>query len=583
MAYVEKTISEIIELIDSHQIYLPAIQRKYVWGENQIVKLMDSIMRGYPFGTFLFWEVEKDVINRKGYSLYEFIKEYHERDHHTNEEAALPFRISDINPHEKVLSALDGQQRLTSLFISLKGSLAFKLPKKHWSNDDAFPKKELYLNLLSGNDENEDDEQSSYEFRFLTAEESEVHNDGCIWYKVKEIDQYPDIISLNKFIRHSEWCENDCATRNITTLFQRIKSDKMVSYFRVSTDSIDEVLDIFVRVNSGGTVLSKTDLLFSTIVSYWNDGRDEIDSLIESINKIGNHYSFSNDFIMKACLYVMDLKVSLKVELFKKDSVQRIKDAWPSIKESIKETISLLDELGFNSENIMSDNVVLPIVYYRFINDSKVFKNKQSRLEIRKFITVAQLNHIFGQSTSATLTSIRNVIKKGGKDFSLKQFKDLTFTGDHDLNCDIDDIDAWFDDFEKGPQTFMILSLLYPNLKFNQNGFHQDHMHPYSAFEKDDELSKLIMPNAKKYGEMNEEKIISWKHQRNTLANLQLLEESDNESKNATSLIEWLDEPANAASVKYLPQGISYELSNFDEFLEKRKQLMKDQLIKILL
>lgn len=59
MPYGEKTIVQVVEDIDKKKYYLPAIQRKYVWKEEQIVKLMDSIMRGYPFGTFLFWKVKK--------------------------------------------------------------------------------------------------------------------------------------------------------------------------------------------------------------------------------------------------------------------------------------------------------------------------------------------------------------------------------------------------------------------------------------------------------------------------------------------------------------------------------------------
>ena len=147
MAYNKKTIFSVIEDIDTKKIYLPAIQRKYVWGEDQITKLMDSIMKGYPFGTFLFWKVKKKTVNAKEYSMYEFIKNYHERDHYKNEPAGQPF--SENFDGETILSALDGQQRLTSLYIALKGSLSTKLPKKHWSNDDAFPKKELYFNLRS--------------------------------------------------------------------------------------------------------------------------------------------------------------------------------------------------------------------------------------------------------------------------------------------------------------------------------------------------------------------------------------------------------------------------------------------------
>lgn len=585
MAYDKTTISQIINDIDSKKIYLPAIQRKYVWGEDQIIKLMDSIMRGYPFGTFLFWKVKKKVVNAKEYSLYEFIKDYHERDKYKNEPAGQPFSISDSNEDETILSALDGQQRLTSLYISLKGSISLKLPKKHWNNDDAFPKRELYLNLLS--EKKTEDDDITYEFKFMTAEDAAKKTD-VIWYKVKDITQYADITSLNKMIRKSDWAENELASDNVTKLFERIKKDELINYFEVESDSIDDVLDIFVRVNSGGTVLSKTDLLFSTIVSYWDKGRDEIDDLLTTINKIGDHYDFSNDFIMRACLYVKDLPISLKVETFRRDSVDVIKKSWNEIKTSVKETVILMNDLGFNAENIVSDNAVIPIVYYRYKYGRNAFKNDVKKkqvlfdvkMEIRKYMVISQINYIFGQSTNSALTNIRAELKKHSEKFRLSFLQGLTFTGGRNLQYDGNDIESWFDRYEKNSYTFMLLSLLYPNLKYSQKGFHQDHMHPYSAFQDKDALLSLKMPGNQT---MDLAKIEVWSHQCNTLANLQLLEGRENESKNKAPLSIWLQNPDNKANAKYLPQGIDYSLANFDEFLSKRKELMLSELKKILL
>ena len=163
MAYDKMSIRDVIEEINSRKVYLPAIQRKYVWGDNQIVRLMDSIMLGYPIGTFLFWKVKKSVINKKEYSMYEFIKDYHDRDMYKNPSAPQPFPIGSSD--ETIWSVLDGQQRLTSLYIALQGSMSRKLPNKRWKNDDAFPKKELYFDLHS---EKTDDDDISYEFKFLT-------------------------------------------------------------------------------------------------------------------------------------------------------------------------------------------------------------------------------------------------------------------------------------------------------------------------------------------------------------------------------------------------------------------------------
>lgn len=572
MAYEKKSIRTIIDDVNCRRLYLPAIQRKYVWGDNQITRLMDSIMRGYPIGTFLFWKVKKDTINKKEYSMYEFIKDYHERDLYKNPAAPQPFLIGSGD--ETLWAVLDGQQRLTSLYIALQGSMSRKLPNKRWKNDDAFLKKELYFNLHSQADVDED---ISYEFRFMTPDDASKNKDDSLWYLVKDILKYSQDELVTELIMSNGWGTDKIAMKNISLLHTRLVGAEIINYFEIEADSIDSVLDIFVRVNSGGTVLSKSDLLFSTIVSHWDKARDEIDKLLSEINKMGEGFKFSNDFIMRTCLYVLDMSVTLKVETFKKDSVIKIRDNWDSIKNAIKHTVSVLNDFGFNSENILSYVAVSPMVYYLY-KGGKLDANSKS--ELRKYIVIAQVKQIFGTASNSALTSIRESLKAAPSDsFSMANLKNIRFTGDRNLRYTADEIDAMFDTYEIGAYTFMILSLLYPNLKYSQKGFHQDHMHPYSSFEED-KIKKLVMIDGDPLDDSIKE---AWKRRRNTLANLQLLEGRENESKNATALVDWLQVKENIENVKYLPVGVSYELSNFDEFMEQRQKLMSDALKGILL
>ena len=336
-------------------------------------------------------------------------------------------------------------------------------------------------------------------------------------------------------------------------------------------------MDIFVRVNSGGTVLSKSDLLFSTIVSHWDKARDEIDKLLSEINKKGEGFKFSNDFIMRTCLYLLDMSVALKVETFKKDSVLKIKENWDAIQKAIKETVDLLNEFGFNSENMISYVAVSPMVYYRYKGGNY---DSNSKAELRKYIVIAQVKQIFGTASNAALTSIREALKTASTNsFSMKNFNAVRFTGDRSLRYTAEEIDAMFDTYEIGAYTFMLLSLLYPNLKYSQKGFHQDHMHPHTGFEEN-KIKSLVLLDGTVIADDTKE---DWRRRRNTLANLQLLEGRENEVKNATPLVEWLKVDENRENVKYLPAGISYELSNFEEFMEKRQELMSKALKDILL
>src|SRR5260370_36722400 len=154
------TIRKALEHIESKRYLLPAIQREFVWETSQIEQLFDSVLRGYPIGSFLFWHVTPK--NSKEYEFYEFFREYHELTHHTN-------NLADFLEQREVTAILDGQQRLTALNIGLNGSFASRVKWKRRSNADAYPTKFLYLNLLAPRD----DDSGSYDFSFLTKEEAD--------------------------------------------------------------------------------------------------------------------------------------------------------------------------------------------------------------------------------------------------------------------------------------------------------------------------------------------------------------------------------------------------------------------------
>ena len=100
------TIADTLRQIERHEIVLPAIQREFVWQPEQICTLFDSLMQGYPFGTFLYWKIDQEHNGR--YQFYDFVLDYHERDR-----PHCP-RIGKM-PNRDVVTVLDGQQRITAL------------------------------------------------------------------------------------------------------------------------------------------------------------------------------------------------------------------------------------------------------------------------------------------------------------------------------------------------------------------------------------------------------------------------------------------------------------------------------------
>lgn len=594
MKYESKTIKKIVEMIGNNDIYLPAIQRKLVWEHEKIEGLFDSIMRCYPIGTFLFWFVEKEKM--KEYTFYRFLDGYHERDKWENEIAGKP-QLKD-----QIIGVLDGQQRLSSMYIPLQFSYAYKKLHARKKDDDAYPERWFYLNILKEAMERED-EDFVYEFKFLTNDESKQSDEEHLWFLVKTVltwrhdppvDTFYDSLlasnEISKKAKRSLKRRKDHVKQTLRILHQRLVLEELINYFGVTEQDIDYVLDVFIRVNSGGTPLTKSDLLFSTIVANWQDGRKKIETFLRNINEKGSRFDFDNDFIMRSCLVLSDCSVLFKVRSFKKENIFKIKSEWEAIKSAINKTVDLLVESGFSEENLTSQNAVIPIAYY-FMKGGKA--TPKAKLELRRYLIHALLNQTYGGQGDSVLSGIRDCLRKeepdkSGKytlkkiDFQLSQLFDAKLPSGRSLKIAHETIEEILE-YNKGPYTFMVLSLLYPNLKFGQVIFHQDHIHPASMFT-DARLAKCGVPK---------EKWEDWKQKKDQLPNLQLMEGKENESKNKTSFKDWLygTDPSGQPNVfdkakfkkdNYISETARLEIENFEEFYQERKEKLKTEIRKAL-
>jgi uncharacterized protein with ParB-like and HNH nuclease domain len=111
------TIETLLNKVEQHEYILPAIQREFVWRPDQICQLFDSLLQGYPFGTFLFWKIKTE--NLRQYQFYDFMRDYHQRDQ-------VHCKKLDIIGENDRIAVLDGQQRMTALNIGLRGSYSWK-------------------------------------------------------------------------------------------------------------------------------------------------------------------------------------------------------------------------------------------------------------------------------------------------------------------------------------------------------------------------------------------------------------------------------------------------------------------------
>jgi uncharacterized protein with ParB-like and HNH nuclease domain len=608
MSYSSLSIKKAIAYIDQNKMYLPALQRKFVWGKGQIELLFDSLMRNYPIGTFLFWKLQKSVATN--YVFYDFLKEYDQR-------APYNRRKTGAFTHEEIIGVLDGQQRLSSMYIGFMGTHTTKDRWKRNNNDDAYKAKSLYLNLLSlpyvlDGSKVILNEQENFEFKFLTESEANNTNrtkkstndnsvdelDNLCWFKVSDAleweedfdsdEVYEQVRSrcvINEQLEHV-LANNKQIKKGLNTLHKRIFDENLLSYFEIAKDDLDDILKIFIRVNSGGTILNKTDLLFSTIVATWDDGREKIEATQKLINAKGDKFNFGTEFLMRCCLVLTDAPVAYKVNSFKSENVLKIQNEWGSISKAISKCVELLVQFGFNGSLLTSQNAVILIVYYIYKGGDL---SQQSVGNIRKYLIHALLNRIFSSSQESLLSAFRNGMRETSsssdneKLYSLKvssfnffKMVEIKLPSRKTLAIAETDLDSLLMS-KKGSTSFFLLSLLYPQLRYQDQSFDQDHIHPAAGFYKEN-LIGIGIP---------EDQHQHWLECRDTVPNLQLLNDRWNKSKNAKPIKKWLEELDEAAQRtfkidNYFPDGVSHEFHDFMEFYEKRKIVLLKQLYQVL-
>ncbi len=566
------TIIKAIQEIQSNKYVLPAIQREFVWDTEQIENLFDSLMRGYPIGSFLFWEVQPNRIG--DFQFYDFMDRYHERDITHNEPVTPP-------SNREVIAVLDGQQRLTALNIGLTGWYAFKLPRYWRTNNRAFPRRELYLNLL----EPEEGPDNGYEFKFLRNKDFDSQDESKHWFKAGDVLKFPDIQSTFEYCVEQGLTENrqKYPSHTLMGLWRVIVEMPQINYFLEEEQDLDKVLNIFIRVNSYGTPLSYSDMLLSIATAAWQerDARQEIYELVDELNKIGDGFTFDKDFVLKASLFLTDITaIEFRVNSFNRENMLTIEQNWDRIVSALRGTAYLLATWGYSWQNLVSNLAVIPLAYFLYqinspSNFSTAAKYESDRDKMRNWLRVALLKRTFSGSSDSALRTVRRAMQeiKTKEEFPFESIYEALSTTTRSMSFDEPELEGVLSYRYGQSYTFTVLSFLYPWLKYNQQ-FHLDHVFPKSLFNQF-ELRKRGIP---------EEQWGKWLDQVNDLGNLQLLQGSVNQSKSDQEFESWIKgecpSPADLSSYKELHMIPDVDLSfeNFPEFFEARTRLMRKML-----
>lgn len=375
------SIINLLNQIRNEEIVLPAIQRDFVWSEDQVQRLLDSIMRGYPIGIVLLWETYEDIQFRT------FVKDYRPGNLYAYHENTQQNRLKLV---------LDGQQRLQSLYVALYGTLENKY---------------LYFDVLSGRD-SDDVAEEKYLFYFASPDEANQWNtevkgelakpvqkrakDFVVEYFVKVSDLFA-MGARNKkdFVRElsktlSLTSEDEVRLDvNLSNLDERLSRDDNV--LRVST--IDEnlpsespyrkseadVLEIFVRVNREGTPLSRSDLIFSMLKLNWKESSEALPEFVKNIND-GNSFDFDTDFVIRCLFAVSDLGTKFDLDLLrKKSNVEKLRANFEQCCNAIRATVDFVQTHCWchSSRVIGGSYTMVPLVYYLFHTKNHDLRNDQ--------------------------------------------------------------------------------------------------------------------------------------------------------------------------------------------------------------
>ncbi|GAA7336478.1 DUF262 domain-containing protein [Helicobacter pylori] len=560
--FLDKSIKEVVDELNV-RYFLPDIQREYVWlkkaDEKKIEQLFDSILRGYPIGSFLFWKLQKEDIaksdeqdsDKLNFQLYQFITNYDERKPHNEK-----IRIEQIK-RDDLSIVLDGQQRLTSLYIGLKGTRTLKKKNAKINNPNAYEEKRLYLNLK--HQPNMDNPEDNYQFEFHAKkpENDEKH----FWFKVGDILELESV--WNYADKHD--IKGD-ALKLLETLNKAVHDKQLISFFEETEKNLNKVLNIFIRVNSGGVKLSYSDLLMSVLTaSFSSDIREKMNELVDTLKDKG-FPNVGQDQVLKTCLLLIGKDTTFELKNFNKKNIKEIEENWEKITESIYNATKLLKTFGY-ANYLGSAYILSSLAYFYFLNPKMNENDKEQAL---KFVRNAQITSYFTPSTDTKLNNIANSMKdvktfeSFNHNLAKRQTSPLKITNDaiEEMMCS-----------SSHALVFPILQILYPNLNYKTTIFHIDHIYPKSKFN---DKNKKLNKDFYKWG--------------NYLFNLQLLEGAENSAKKDKDPEMWLkeeykDERAIEEYKKrnYIDPNLKLEWENIKEFREKREEAIITKLKEVLL
>lgn len=337
-------ISQIIDKIDENQLFIPAFQREYVWKRKNAKDLISSLINEYPTGTMLTWE--------------------------TNNPPELKGKHKYDERQGAVKLILDGQQRITTLYMMITGNI----PPYYKEDEILQDPRQLYVNI----------ETLDLEYYQRTAMQN-----NPVWIQITDIfkgnvrlrdivDAIEQSLSGERISRERENIIDD----NIRKI-ELIKSRDFVEQIIPTKAKIKEAIDIFYIVNASGVNLTDAELALAQISGYWPDARERIKKKLVQLEKEG--WIFHLDFIMYVLLGIIHNMGSKMEKLHTPDNMPTILDVWNTLEnDTLDYVCNILKSHAFvdHTKEVNSIYAFVPIIVFAF----KKNKEKLNQEEIMKAI-----------------------------------------------------------------------------------------------------------------------------------------------------------------------------------------------------
>jgi hypothetical protein len=528
---------------DGGGLWLPNIQRAFVWSEEQIERLFDSIMRQYPLASMLIWKTRDEIKHRA------FIQNFNDGKVNLKEKYQ-----PDLKRVKRLV--LDGQQRLQSLYLGLEGSIDGRI---------------LHFDLLSGDEKTKD--EIRYRFRFIKPEQAKWP-----WVAVRSVvytsklpedlvDDLEEILDLEL-----DRDERKQVRQNISRMDREFRNEQALMYqeldntYEDSGLSFEDVVEVFIRANSGGTTLSKSDLMFTLLATDWDDADVEMEDFLEEINDKGR-FKFTRDFLIKLSMSILGHGAKYDVDKLRDEKIRsEISKNWQGITEALK---FVKDEV-VNKTYIRSDkalnsyNALIPLVVARF----KYPKEWDGGAFLQKYLVRSLLCGIFSGHADTMIDRLVSVIDKKGS-FNFIEIERAIRDAGRSLDVTSGQL------LEKcgyGSSNIHLLFNLWYGREYKASSLKNepqiDHLFARDILKKIKVMSSESGYKVQKYNKVEMDQ----------LANCMLLPAHQNGAgdKSNKPLNEWLqDKDDEFLELHCIPKKQSlWEPENFEGFIEARKALI---------